>query len=242
LGVTLNEIDLRWGITEEQVAAGHVVSLCLDQVEQARPFFVGLIGTEYGTCVSEFSDEARSRWPWLGDCRGRSMTELEVRLGALNAFNAQALFYFKRAPDALPLSPDVDRLRTQIEEAGYCPRLYTEPRQLDHFLHADLWPLLRDYCLQYRPKTSNAFLAATDWHDAAVEGLHPVLDRSEELAGRIAALPEDAARAVAILSQDDAERAAQLAALSRHVSLQARSPVITYIASASRVHANARVP
>src|SRR5690606_27852479 len=48
LGVCIQEIDLRWGITEEQAKRGEVVGLCLDGIESAKPYFVCMIGKRYG--------------------------------------------------------------------------------------------------------------------------------------------------------------------------------------------------
>lgn len=37
--VTFTEVDLRWGITEEQAAEGWVLPICLDEIERSQPFF-----------------------------------------------------------------------------------------------------------------------------------------------------------------------------------------------------------
>jgi len=43
-GVTWGEIDLRWGITEEQSQRGEVLSICLEEIRRCRPYFIGLLG------------------------------------------------------------------------------------------------------------------------------------------------------------------------------------------------------
>lgn len=48
LGVRVREVDLRWGITEEQAKRGHVLELCLDGVEESKPYFVCMLGKRYG--------------------------------------------------------------------------------------------------------------------------------------------------------------------------------------------------
>lgn len=48
LGVRIQEIDLRWGVTEEQAKRGEVLGLCLDGIEEAKPYFVSMIGARYG--------------------------------------------------------------------------------------------------------------------------------------------------------------------------------------------------
>ena len=42
--VTLTELDLRWGITEEESKSGKVVEICLREIENSIPFFIGIIG------------------------------------------------------------------------------------------------------------------------------------------------------------------------------------------------------
>jgi len=40
--VAFNEVDLRWGITDEQAAEGKVLPVCLAEIEHCRPYFIGL--------------------------------------------------------------------------------------------------------------------------------------------------------------------------------------------------------
>lgn len=42
--VTLTEVDLRWGITEEEAKSSKVVEICLDEIRNSHPFFIGLLG------------------------------------------------------------------------------------------------------------------------------------------------------------------------------------------------------
>ena len=42
--LNLVDIDLRWGITREQADNDQVLGLCLQQIDECRPFFVGLLG------------------------------------------------------------------------------------------------------------------------------------------------------------------------------------------------------
>lgn len=45
--VELYDIDLRWGITEDEARNDKVISLCLDQVDQCRPYFLAFLGDRY---------------------------------------------------------------------------------------------------------------------------------------------------------------------------------------------------
>ena len=40
-GVTWGEVDLRWGVTEEQKAEGKVLPICLAEIRGFRPYFIG---------------------------------------------------------------------------------------------------------------------------------------------------------------------------------------------------------
>jgi tetratricopeptide (TPR) repeat protein len=44
----LRPVDLRWGVLEEEDS----LEVCLDVIEECRPFFVGLLGERYGTVVA----------------------------------------------------------------------------------------------------------------------------------------------------------------------------------------------
>ena len=45
--VCLVELDLRWGITqEEEGQSGKVIFTCLNEIEQSHPFFFGNIGKQ----------------------------------------------------------------------------------------------------------------------------------------------------------------------------------------------------
>ncbi|MDP4237265.1 MAG: DUF4062 domain-containing protein [Bacteroidota bacterium] len=47
-GVEFTEIDLRWGITDEEAHSGRTVRICLEEIDKCRPYFLGIIGSRYG--------------------------------------------------------------------------------------------------------------------------------------------------------------------------------------------------
>lgn len=81
--VELYDIDLRWGITEDEAKNAKVISLCLEQVEECRPFFLTFLGHRYGWVPDKVPDEAKQKFPFVSDFPGVSVTELEIRYGAL---------------------------------------------------------------------------------------------------------------------------------------------------------------
>jgi tetratricopeptide (TPR) repeat protein len=101
-GVTWGEVDLRWGITDEQSAEGQVLPICLAEIERSRPYFIGLLGERYGWIPEEIEPELVEQEPWLAKHKGHSVTEMEILHGVLNdpEMADKALFYF-RDPDYL---------------------------------------------------------------------------------------------------------------------------------------------
>src|SRR5687767_7014006 len=41
-------VDLRWGVTEDEARREGALQICLREIEECRPFFVGLLGDRYG--------------------------------------------------------------------------------------------------------------------------------------------------------------------------------------------------
>lgn len=95
--VHLIDIDLRWGVTREQAENDRVLDLCLQQIDECRPFFVGLLGERYGTVPKRIPPGAGGQFDWLLRQGGRSLTELEILHGALNhpEGKRRAFFYFR---------------------------------------------------------------------------------------------------------------------------------------------------
>ncbi len=99
-GVSFFSVDLRWGITVEDQINGQVLPICLKEIDNCRPHFIGIIGNRYGSTVEEFPAELLSAFPWLAGCEGTSVTELEMLYGVLRneADNpdANCVFLFRK--------------------------------------------------------------------------------------------------------------------------------------------------
>ncbi len=91
------DIDLRWGVTQEQAEDVGALSICLNEVDQCRPFFIGLLGERYGLRLDEYKLPDEPRYHWAKNYpKGRSVTELEMYYGALrNAQDTEAFFYMR---------------------------------------------------------------------------------------------------------------------------------------------------
>ena len=74
-------VDLRWGVTEEQSQRGETVSICMNEIDRCRPLFIAMLGERYG---------------WVPDGSDISVTEQEIRYGALEApADTEAFFYLR---------------------------------------------------------------------------------------------------------------------------------------------------
>ena len=105
--VEIVEVDLRWGITEDQSREGATLKICLQEIDRCRPsapvFFIGLLGERYGWVPpndyypTEILDDPELAWvrEHIG---GKSVTELEILHGVLNNRNLKdhAFFYFRQ--------------------------------------------------------------------------------------------------------------------------------------------------
>ncbi|MBN1566735.1 MAG: tetratricopeptide repeat protein [Acidobacteria bacterium] len=116
--VTFTEVDLRWGITEEQAAEGKVLPICLEEIERSRPYFIGLLGERYGWIPAAFPPEVIEQEPWLTEhVSGRtSVTEMEILHGVLrNPAMAKHAFFYFRDPAYVNTLPEAER-RELVEQ------------------------------------------------------------------------------------------------------------------------------
>jgi hypothetical protein len=105
--VEIVEVDLRWGITEDQSREGATLKICLQEIDRCRPsapvFFIALLGERYGWVPpgdyypAEVLEDPELAWvrEHIG---GKSVTELEILHGVLNNRNLRdhAFFYFRQ--------------------------------------------------------------------------------------------------------------------------------------------------
>lgn len=110
-GVAWAEVDLRWGVTDEQKAEGAVLPICLAEIDRSRPYFIGLLGQRYGWIPEELPAGLADQLPWLADLRNTSVTEMEILHGVLNdPATAEHAFFYTRDPAWVDSRPDDERL------------------------------------------------------------------------------------------------------------------------------------
>jgi len=159
-GVELVDVDLRWGITQEQSEQGQVIGICLAEIERCRPYFIGMLGERYGwtPAVDDYPAEVLEREPWLQQHRGgASVTELEILHGVLNdpEMAGRAFFYFRdpawsqaqtepgyvceTAQEAARLA----ELKQRIRSSGFpVVEALADPQAIAERIETDLWALI----------------------------------------------------------------------------------------------------
>jgi tetratricopeptide (TPR) repeat protein len=109
-GIVWSEIDLRWGITDEQRIRGDVLPICLAEIDRCRPYFLAMLGERYGWECANLPPELVRQYPWLDGRAGSSITELELLHGALNAApHAHRSFVYLREPAFVETRPASER-------------------------------------------------------------------------------------------------------------------------------------
>jgi tetratricopeptide (TPR) repeat protein len=115
-GIGFVDVDLRWGVTEEQAGRGEVLPICLAEIDRCRPYFIGLLGERYGWVPQEIPQELIDHQPWLAEHRQKSVTELEIVHGVLRnpAMVERASFYFRDPAyvEQVPVNQQADFVET----------------------------------------------------------------------------------------------------------------------------------
>jgi len=151
-GVTFTDIDLRWGITDEEAEREGIVNICLDEIDRCRPWFIGILGERYGWVpASTDAERASEQFPSLSTAHlsGTSITEMEIVHGVLAnpTMAGHAFFYFRdRNATAHEFIDDdanaVQRLTTlkqRIRQSGFPVREgFSSPVELGEWLETDL--------------------------------------------------------------------------------------------------------
>lgn len=76
--IQLVDIDLRWGITEEQSENDKTIDFCLESIEDCRPFFLAILGERYGWIPGHDLRDLNQRFPGLELTERASITAMEI--------------------------------------------------------------------------------------------------------------------------------------------------------------------
>lgn len=151
--VSVTALDLRWGVTEEESKTGKVVEVCLNEIDNSHPFFIGIIGNRYGWCppIAQFDGNSNlvERYEQLRNLfeEGLSVTEIEMQYGALmSQEDTSALFFIKKGggddiqgTEAVKL----EKLKEKIRNNGRFPIYeYTDANELRNIIYKEFSTLL----------------------------------------------------------------------------------------------------
>ncbi|MCX7930633.1 MAG: tetratricopeptide repeat protein [Chlorobi bacterium] len=164
-GILFTDIDLRWGLTDEELALGKVIRACLDEVDRCRPYFIGITGDSYGyipPLTELYMDpDLIEHYPWLVQAAHEesSIMDMEFRHAALNdpaAAGESVAFFFRRSDDA-PSDPEAYRrlqhLKDRVRAAGFHPQSFREAGTLAEMVRDYLLRIIEQDYPDVRPPT-----------------------------------------------------------------------------------------
>ena len=148
--VTLTELDLRWGITEEEAKSGRVVEVCLREIENSIPFFIGIIGNRYGWVPSrkDLGESVIERFPEVNKYveQHLSVTEMEMQFAVLNRDEDMYAYFYIKEQDENQEGEDypemLNRLKQEVRQSKYPSYGYTSPEDLANQVEAAFVNLL----------------------------------------------------------------------------------------------------
>ena len=123
-GVMLTELDLRWGITDEEARSGRVVDICFREIENSVPFFIGIIGNRYGWVpeAKDIGEGVTERFPVVSHYLDShlSVTEMEMQFGVLERKEDMHAFFYIKEPETESDNPVMlRRLKEAVRASRY---------------------------------------------------------------------------------------------------------------------------
>ncbi|HLW68263.1 MAG TPA: DUF4062 domain-containing protein, partial [Gemmataceae bacterium] len=148
--VHLIDIDLRWGVTKEQAENDLVLDLCLKQIDECRPFFIGILGERYGWVPQTYPVDAIRKFGWIQHYTGKSVTELEIIHGVIQdpQMRGHAFFYF-RDPKATDGIPEPIQSEVYVETD---PARKAKLAELKQTIRASGYPVMENYAARWNPE------------------------------------------------------------------------------------------
>lgn len=161
-GFIFSEVDLRWGVTEED-AQMRLMSVCFSEVDQCRPFFIGILGEHYGNELQSFPPALMEEHPWIKDHLGASATELEIQYGVFKT-DSPPLAYFYMTQISSSASTKLRALKQLIRRASDGHNIfscfYTTPEDLSEKVFRDFSKLLENTLPKRKTNRFNTINAA----------------------------------------------------------------------------------
>jgi tetratricopeptide (TPR) repeat protein len=116
-GVILTEIDLRWGITDEERAEGRVLPICLGEIRKPNTCFLALLGERYGWIPRKegVPRGLLKTQPWLKKHLTHSVTEMEILHGVFKDRDRICHPYFYLRDPACLQSATPEKMENSLE-------------------------------------------------------------------------------------------------------------------------------
>ncbi len=162
--LTLTEIDLRWGASEQDNPDDAVLT-CLERVSEST-YMLGILGERYGSALTPRQIEVtRQRFPRVKEYAERSATELEILHALFDMTSGQAwqdeemiqaLFYFRDENYGKMMPKNVrenytDTAENRHKQVNFKQRIrtwhypvttYQKPDDLVELITEQLWALI----------------------------------------------------------------------------------------------------
>lgn len=121
--IRLSDVDLRWGVKEEDSENNATVGTCLRHIDKSRPFFLCFLGQRRGWIPDfkkDINDETKEQYPSINDLDSdKSVTEMEIEHSLLSPLyrvlddenkkcppTRHSLFFFRDPAYVDEISPD----------------------------------------------------------------------------------------------------------------------------------------
>lgn len=141
--IRLTDIDLRWGVTEEESSTNKTIETCLRHVDKSRPFFLCFLGQRRGWVPDfekDINQETKDKYE-MKRLKNRSATEMEIEHALLEPLHIllreeyqdeyptptrHSIFFFRNEDYTKELSPKQRLIYTneglyQIDPSDLCP-------------------------------------------------------------------------------------------------------------------------
>ena len=167
--------DLRWGVNtselESEDSSKKVLKVCLDEIDNCRPYMIVFIGERYGWIPSsELLEETMKMKDIQNVPNDISVTNLEIEYGALlhPDFEGRVLFYFRNPID----TSEMDEEERKIYEA-------------ESPLHKEKLDRLKKVIEEKYPNYIRTYDVKYDKKSKTLVGLEPLMDKINEDLQRI---------------------------------------------------------
>lgn len=146
--------DLRWGVDtkalSQEESSTKVIQVCFDEIDDAKPFFVVLLGDRYGWIPDEklVSTCLEQQKRIIVDRKGKSITELEILYGALERQEpVECLFYFRTITNLRQMKKSSPTFYSLYGPGGIQDSM--RMRSLKHRISKKFPRRVRDYHVQW---------------------------------------------------------------------------------------------